>query len=89
MGRKGTVNMIAAGWDPREPTERELLALGRMEDPDGSPGVQDFICVENLCNRCHEQGCHLAFDDMGMRDESRCPGFCERRDGAWRVWGLL
>lgn len=90
MGRKGTDDIMTAGWDPREPTARELAALARMEDPgaNGEPGVQDFICVENLCDRCHGKGCFLALDD-DMRDEARCPGFCFTRDGAWRRWGLL
>ena len=90
MGRKGTVNVGSAGWDPREATQRELLALARMENPDefGSPGVQDFICVENLCDRCHGQGCFLVLDGK-LRDEGACPGHCLTRDAAWKVWGLL
>jgi hypothetical protein len=90
MGRKGTVDITAAGWDPRQPTQRELLALSRMEDPDahGSPGVQDFVCVENLFDRCHGKGCFLALDGE-LRDEAACPGFCFTRDAAWRTWGLL
>ena len=91
MGRKGTVNIVAAGWDPREPTERESLAILRMGNPDkyGEPGVQDFIAVENLCDRCHGKGCFLAFDEEGLREEWRCPGHCMYRDEAWKVWGLL
>ena len=91
MGRKGTVNIIPAGWDPREATEREALAMLRMGNPKeyGPPGVQDFIAVENLCNRCHDKGCFLAFDDDGLRDESLCPGHCFFRDEAWRVRGML
>lgn len=88
MGRKGTVNLEPAGWNPREATQRELLALERMADPQGSPGVQDFIAVENLCDRCHGQGCRLALDE-GLRDEAACPGYCMARDAAWRVWGML
>ena len=91
MGRKGTVNIIPAGWDPREATDRETLAILRMGDPAkyGAPGVQDFIALENLCNRCHATGCFLAFDEEGLREERRCPGHCEYRDEAWRVWGML
>ena len=88
MGRKGTADIMPAGWDPREATQRELLALARMEDPaeHGSPGVQDFIAVENLCDRCHGEGCRLALDEA-LRDEAACPGRCLTRDAAWKVWG--
>lgn len=91
MGRKGTVNIIAAGWDPREATDREALAILRMGNPEeyGPPGVQDFIAVENLCNRCHGVGCLLDFDEEGLREEWRCPGHCECRDEAWRAWGMI
>lgn len=79
--------MEAAGWDPREATQRELAALRRMACPSGTPDVQDFIAVERLCDRCHEQGCFLSADET--RDEEACPGYCLTRDAAWRVWGLL
>lgn len=82
--------MIAAGWDPQEATQHELLALARMEEPGtyGNSGVQDFICVENLCDRCHGEGCRLALDEE-LRDEATYPGYCPARGAAWKSWGLL
>ena len=49
MGRKGTVDIGTAGWNPREATQRELLALAIQDFDTRSEEIRSRVDV--LCKQ--------------------------------------